>query len=76
MVFAAFICEYCHRKYTYKGDLNKHLQIHLGNNIYRCKSCEKGFRLYEELRQHSFEHYKEDREKLGTDSTNNKIEQY
>lgn len=67
---AAYVCEYCpDRKYRQKGDLTKHLQTHFGSNIYRCDSCEKAFRLFDDLKKHSFEHYKEEREKLSTEQT-------
>lgn len=39
------------------------MQVHVGDNIYKCDVCGQGFRYRTELRQHSFEHYKEDKEK-------------
>lgn len=57
--FLAFTCEFCAKRYAHKGDLTKHLQTHLGNNIYKCDECGKGFRLLVDLRKHSYEHYKE-----------------
>lgn len=63
--FSAFECEFCDRKYAHKGDLTKHLQIHVGNNIYTCEQCGMGFRLHLELRNHTYEHYKQDKQKSG-----------
>lgn len=61
--FTAFNCDHCDQKYAYRGDLNKHLKIHVGNNIYTCEQCGMGFRLPTEFRRHKFEHYKKDKEK-------------
>lgn len=55
-------CTYCDQAYRQKGDLNRHLaKMHLGDNIYQCDKCEKGFRLQIELRKHSYEHYKNEK---------------
>lgn len=69
--FSAFECTFCDRKYAYKGDLNKHLQIHVGNNIYTCEQCGMGFSKYLDHRNHTFEHYKQNRLKLGENSKAN-----
>lgn len=61
--FVAFECKYCHKFYKYKGDLTKHLQIHVGDNIYTCDVCGQGFRYHDDFKHHSFVHYKEDRDK-------------
>lgn len=42
----------------------KHRQTHVGDNIYECDVCGQGFKYHNELRRHSFVHYKEDREKI------------
>lgn len=64
-MFTAYVCDYCpDRKYAYKQDLTKHLQIHLGDNIYKCKQCDKGFLHHRSLYEHSLEHYKEEQEKI------------
>lgn len=62
-IILAHQCEYCSQRYRYSGDLNKHLRLHLGENIYKCPDCPKDFRLPQELRQHSYEHYKEQKAK-------------
>lgn len=65
-----FECEFCSgRFFEYKGDLTKHMQTHVGDYIYKCDVCDQGFRYHTALRQHSFEHYKEDKEK-GVNATN------
>lgn len=61
----AFKCEYCDRKYAYKGDLTKHLRTHLGDNIYKCAVCDEGFQWKKDLNRHSNEHYKQERDNLG-----------
>lgn len=61
-LMVAFVCEFCAKKYAYKGDLNKHLRTHVGDNIYKCDECGQGFRLLAEIKQHSIEHYKQKKE--------------
>lgn len=67
----AFSCEFCDRKYTYKGDLNKHRQTHVGDNVYKCGICDKGFRFMVDFNRHSNEHYKQDRDKMSENSNAN-----
>lgn len=58
----AFICEICpDKKYKYKGDLNKHMRTHLGENMYQCNLCDENFRLDWQLKRHSFVHYKKEK---------------
>lgn len=61
----AFGCEFCDRKYAQKGDLRKHLQTHVGANIYKCKDCDKDFLYHAELVRHSYEHYKQQTDKAN-----------
>lgn len=61
--FIGYTCTHCDRKFSHKGTLNKHLTIHVGDNIYSCEQCGMGFRLPMDFRRHTFEHYKEDKEK-------------
>lgn len=67
LYFSAFECELCtDRKYAYKQDLMKHIQTYHGINAYKCNQCDKSFRLFLDLRQHSFEHYKQEKLNLST----------
>lgn len=61
LIYLAFKCTYCERRYTQSADLNKHLRTHVGINTYKCDidSCEKSFRLLRELRKHISEHYQQ-----------------
>lgn len=69
--FLDFQCNYCEKVYAHRGDLTKHLRTHIGELIYECDICPKKFRLPRELKLHSFEHYKEEKERMsGTTSTN------
>lgn len=52
----AFECEMCQKRYRFRGDLTKHMQIHVGANIYTCDVCEEGFRYHAEFKRHSFSH--------------------
>lgn len=54
---SAHKCEHCDRAFAQKGDLNKHLRSHLGENLYHCTVCDKRFRLQIDLRKHSYEHF-------------------
>lgn len=69
----AYECEFCpDRRYAYKGDLTKHMLVHVGNNIYKCGVCGKGFRYFKDLTRHSFVHYKPDEnEATNRETTNN-----
>lgn len=71
LFFSAFMCEFCDVSYKYKGDLNKHLRIHIeGGKIHKCpvESCGLSFYYPEELEQHEIEHYKMDKEKNKEES--------
>lgn len=69
--FTAFQCEHCDRRYAYKGDLTKHRQTHVGDNLYECESCDKAFRYYADLTKHSYEHYREEKLKQNSNNVNN-----
>lgn len=68
-----FVCQFCGTSYKYSGDLNKHLKIHLGDKIYECPKCDLKFQYQLELRKHSFEHYKEEKE-IGLLELNENVE--
>lgn len=58
---SAHKCPYCETSYRQSGDLKRHLaRLHVGDNIYQCDKCEKGFRLQKLLLKHSYEHYKQE----------------
>lgn len=62
--FSAHSCQYCDVSYKYKGDLNKHLRLHIEDGkIHQCTICDSRFYYVEELEQHSIDHYKEDKAK-------------
>lgn len=62
-MFSAFKCRFCEQSYKYSGDLNKHLKTHLGDKIHECPKCPMRFQYPMELQKHSFEHYKEEKQK-------------
>lgn len=70
MFILAFACDFCGKKYAYKQDLQKHLSVHVGNNIYQCDLCEQGFRLTSELRHHKYKHYKKEETKPQENAEN------
>lgn len=69
--FKAFKCTFCSdRAYAQKGDLTKHIkQKHEEIPVYNCDICKEGFQYYTELKTHSFKHYKEEKAKQETPST-------
>lgn len=70
LIVIEFECEFCPGRYfKYKGDLRKHLQIHVGDNVYKCDVCGEGFRYQTDLRRHSYKHYKEDKGKEDKNSS-------
>lgn len=60
--FSAHACQFCDVSYKYKGDLNKHLRLHLdGGKIHQCTMCPSSFYYPQELDDHIFDHYKKDK---------------
>jgi len=54
-----YLCTVCDKRFTLKGNLNKHKQIHdrpTGEKVYHCTQCEKCFTTQECLRQHIYVH--------------------
>ena len=37
------LCTVCDKRFTRRGDLNRHKQIHTGEKLYSCTQCEKRF---------------------------------
>lgn len=66
ILFLAYHCDYCDKVYRHLSDLNKHLRVHLGENIHKCTLCTRDFRLPTDLKKHLFEHYKEEKQKSIT----------
>lgn len=62
--FVGFECEICQQAYKYKGDLSKHMRLHLGDDMYKCPSCPKRFRIPYELERHKYEHYTPSEEEI------------
>lgn len=67
--FAEFECTHCSKAYKHRGDLNKHLRVHLGEKLYKCLKCPEAFRLPWQLEKHSFIHYEETSVDDGTAKT-------
>ena len=47
-----YLCTVCDKRFTHKGHLNEHKQIHTGDTLYSCTQCEKRFATQQYLRQH------------------------
>ena len=47
-----FQCELCSKKFTSKGDLNRHLKIHTGEKSFKCDFCEKKLTKKSNLNRH------------------------
>lgn len=63
---SAYACEICpDRRYTYKQDLSRHMQTHLGHNlVHKCDVCDERFQMYWQLKRHEFVHYKKDSDNI------------
>ena len=38
-----YLCTVCDKRFTQKGHLNRHKQLHTGGELYSCTLCEKSF---------------------------------
>ena len=47
-----YLCTVCDKRFTMKGNLNKHKEIHTADKLYSCTQCEKCFSTQRYLRQH------------------------
>ena len=45
-------CEYCSYTSSYKGNLQQHLKIHLGEKSYKCNQCDYAAFRNEHLKRH------------------------
>lgn len=65
--FLEHSCQHCEasgqpRSFKYKGDLIKHLRSHTEDGkIYACEKCPERFLYRNELQQHEYVHYKEEK---------------
>ena len=44
------VCTVCNKRFTQKGDLNRHREKHTGEKLYSCTQCEKRFTIRKDLR--------------------------
>ena len=47
-----YLCTVCDKRFTRKGDLKQHKQIHTGDTLYSCTQCEKRFTNQDYLTRH------------------------
>ena len=47
-----YFCTVCDKRFTQKGHLNQHKQLHTGEKSYSCTQCEKRFTFQESLKRH------------------------
>lgn len=45
-------CKHCDKVFTHKGDLNKHLRTHTGEQPYKCSICDRKFAHNSNLTRH------------------------
>lgn len=55
-------CSHCSKAYGQSNDLMKHMQTHVGPNVYRCDigDCTEAFEKFSELKNHKILHYNSD----------------
>jgi len=46
------MCTVCDKRFTKKGDLNRHRERHTGENVYLCRECKKCFPTHKDLQRH------------------------
>jgi len=46
------VCTVCNKRFTQKGDLNRHRERHTGEKLYSCNQCEKCFMSQKNLKLH------------------------
>ena len=51
-----YLCTVCDKRYTTKGNLNVHKQIHITGKLYSCSQCEKCFQTQHHLNKHMIVH--------------------
>ncbi|KAI9475487.1 MAG: hypothetical protein EXX96DRAFT_469853, partial [Benjaminiella poitrasii] len=47
-----FSCSFCHRSFTRKHDLQRHVRVHTGDKPYCCPCCLKAFSRTDALKRH------------------------
>ena len=47
-----YMCTVCDKRFTMKGNLNKHKQSHMGEMLYSCTQCAKRYATEDSLRKH------------------------
>ncbi|XP_053268285.1 gastrula zinc finger protein XlCGF48.2 [Pleuronectes platessa] len=52
----SFSCSQCGKRYSYKGDLNKHVRSHTGEKQFSCSECGKRFSHRGDLNRHMRSH--------------------
>jgi uncharacterized Zn-finger protein len=38
-----FTCSWCNKSFGYKFNLDRHIQIHIGDKLYSCNWCNKSY---------------------------------
>ncbi|KFM75708.1 Zinc finger protein 282, partial [Stegodyphus mimosarum] len=46
------VCHICHKSFSRKGNLKKHLKLHTGNRPFHCTVCKRSFAVKGNFKRH------------------------